>query len=178
MFGLTVAVLEFAILLAVSVAAHMLVAYVYAPRRAVKRVEEWFSSPVGQQVVGQAVKTIVVPELQAAIPEPPEMPELPKVDPQAIADQVFSHLELRLYGKAANAARSAQTSLEKIISGVRTGNATVDGVLSMIPLDVKGPYIKAIARALRNSGLGALAGEEPKEEEGAPSGVWKPGDWT
>ena len=43
---------QFGVLLALSVGAHMGVAYGLAPRAAVKRVELWFDSPIGQASIG------------------------------------------------------------------------------------------------------------------------------
>lgn len=44
-------VMEFALLLAVSVAAHMAVAYGLAPRAATKRIERWFGEERGQSMI-------------------------------------------------------------------------------------------------------------------------------
>lgn len=60
-------VLDFAVLLAVSVAAHMAVAYRFAPPLAVKRMETWLQSDKGQEAISGAVRTHVIPRIDEAM---------------------------------------------------------------------------------------------------------------
>ncbi len=214
---------QFGVLLALSVGAHMGVAYGLAPRAAVKRVELWFDSPIGQATIGKAVDGILVPRLSetmkeiptmdaieevvaagiASIPSP-KIPEVPTKDelremieeatpgPEEISDLVKAsvpdsgviakaisdQMQLAFMSKAGNAARGAQSSLEKIILGMSTGNPLVDGALAMIPLDVKKEWAKRISSAIRKGGtLAEPSGEEADQVNPSSSGEWVPGTW-
>jgi hypothetical protein len=162
-------IVEFAILLAISVGAHMGVAYLLAPRVAVKRTEAWFASEIGQTVIGSAVDTVVVPRLKEAIPALPDATE--------IAKTVTTGIEAQLTSKAGVVAKTAQTSLEKIILGLSTGNAYVDGVIAMVPMEAKIVWAKRLATAIRTGGALDNPQGDGTPNSATETGGWIPGTW-
>lgn len=119
----------------------------------------------------------IVDAVTAAIPDFPEMPAVPSAE--QIATAVTQGLQMKLYSEAGKGARVAQSTLERVIGGMSTGNPTVDGLLNLA--DANGTYrkqfAKRIATAIRKGGVEALdespSGEEPQATDDGMPGRWR-----
>lgn len=164
--------LELLLLLAVLVPVgallgHLWVAYVYAPRRAVEGVKAFFKDDA--EAAG-----LITDRLGPALSEyldseegKQHMARFLEVGGNFIVGKVTSWLE----GAAGGAARTAQNKAEKLAlatMAIKTGNPVADGLIAMLPVDVKRRIIRQLLGAVR----GATA-EEIGEVTSGPD-EWNP----
>jgi len=148
----------------ITIAARMLMKEAARSRAEYRRMIELELLPTAEKHILDGVKQIV--------PEGPAQIAIPQESLDQIATAVGKNMELRVSSKAGAAARTAQTSLEKIIRGISTGNVYVDGLLNMADADgsLRNKYARAIATAIRKSGLDALGGPPNGSAEDENSG--------
>lgn len=79
---------------------------------------------------------------------------------EEISAAIGQELRQMLSSAAGADARRAQSSLEQIVSAsMTTGNPFIDGIVAMIPPDVKRELVRRWARMLRQGGLEAALAE-------------------
>lgn len=158
------AVTEFAILLAVSVGAHMLVAYVFAPKAAVRRLKAFFREDV------EAAELIAMrfgPALTAWMASPEGKAEADKWV-TAAAEFVRQKLQSWLEGAAGGAQRTADAKATALIGAIDFGNPVLNGMWSMIDPTTKKRALGKIAGLVRRGAAAEVGGEEAAE----PANLW------
>lgn len=165
----TASLLEFAVLLAVSVAAHMAVAYIWAPRAAVRRLKAYLKEDpdFAETITGR-----VGPALANWAESEEAATEVARIL-SAMADRITAALKSWLEGQLGGARRSAEAKGEKVALAnmvLQTGNPIADGVIAMLPSDVKRQVVRGLLKSLRGATLeevGEVApSTDPSDVEG------------
>jgi hypothetical protein len=177
-------VAEFGVLLAVSVAAHMAVAYGLAPRAATKRIERWFGEERGQSMISEAASRDVGPVLEKVIEraqaQAPEVPDvgaevgswLKGAEGQEWARQLGDHagraaaqaLEAR-FGSAQGAdARSALSAAEKLSINLDLGDPYANAAWALIPAQARARIVRQLYRGIVPQITGQQLALEPSQE--------------
>lgn len=145
-------------------AAHMAVAYAWAPKAAVRRLKRYLSEDPD---FSATITARVGPALTAwADTEDGEKAIGTLVD--AASEHITERITSWLEGQIGGAARSAQSKAERLAlasSALRTGNPVVDAVIAGAPADLKRKLVRGVLQAVQGGvteelGLGAEAPTE------------------
>lgn len=183
-----------AILIVASVGAHLYVAYVMAPPRAIERLKSWVRSDDGQKAIGDAARTQVIPAIGAAFESDGIRSQIAegiaqinvgasleaflRSDPgvawaREVGALVTSQIAAKLGSEDAAQQRASMSAAEKILMGsIDLGNPIANGIWSMAPADTRRRIVRTVYRAFRGAmaqglDLPALTGGEGASEPAA-----------
>lgn len=176
-----------AILIAASVGAHLYVAYVIAPPKAVERLKTWVRSDDGASAIGGAAKAHVLPHVRAEVEAAtarlntselraqlsseiqgielgPGLERFLRSEPgvgwaREMAELVTAQISSKLGSEDAAAQRSSMSAAEKLLMGsVDFGNPIANGVWAMAPADAKRRIVRMVYRTFRSAMSNGIGG--------------------
>lgn len=154
---------EFLLLLGLSVVAHMVVAYLFAPRAAVRRLKAFFrSDPEAAELIASRFPSAVEAWLET---EQGRATVGRWVD--TVGETIRARLQSWLEGMAGGQAKRADSKATTLLDGaIRFGNPVLDGIWGMIPPAEKRRFLGRVASLLRQGALSEVGGN-PEEEASA-----------
>lgn len=164
---------ELAVIVGISVAAHVTIAWsaiAYHARRAERKWMRLVNEEMIPHAAREASETIL-PMIEARIPglvsAAIQMPDFSVIGADAAA-RVVSALESKFTGEAGAAARAGQSAAEKMLAGsISFGNPMLDGLWAFVPPDMKKKMIGTLYKTVR---MGGANGEAPEPQRYLPSG--------